>query len=150
MATMTSDRTDELEQLRRHERVQRLQQLREMNDELRDRPRVVQREGAHVREQQLTAMRERVEQARAERVLAQVRDSSWWTRASVGDLERAQHAASMSNSPASHQIRARMEDTARARYGTDLRGAITYERENPNQPPPDVRSDLSTGPRLSR
>lgn len=150
MAMTTSDRTDELEQLQQHQRVQRVQQLREMNDALRDRPRTAQREGMRVREQQLTPMQDRVDQVRAERTLAQVRDSAWWTRASVGDLERAQQAASMSNSPASHQIRAQMEDTARSRYGTDLRGAIKYERENPNLPPPDVRSDLSAGPRLSR
>lgn len=150
MATTTTDRLEELQRTQQELRAERVQQLRDMNDALRDRPTRMQRDGARPRQQPMVAMQERIDQARAERALAQVRDSAWWTRASVGDLERAQQAASMTNSPASHQIRAQMEDTARARYGTNVRGAIKYERENPNQPPPDVRSDMSTGPRLAR
>lgn len=87
-------------------------------------------------------MQRRVDRARAERALAQVRDPRWWDRATAGDLERARVAANAPGAPSSSrtEIRNEMRDVAQRRYGTSVSGAIRYERENPHQPPPDIRT----------
>lgn len=97
---------------------------------------------AETRRVERESMRDRVDRARAEDVLAKVRTSGWWDGASAGDLERARAIA---NSPGTSSgsrsaIRGEMESVAQRRYGVSVDGAIRYERENPNQPPPDIRA----------
>lgn len=87
-------------------------------------------------------MQRRMDRMRAERALAQVRDPRWWDRATAGDLERARVAANGPGAPSSSraEIRNEMRDVAQRRYGTSVSGAIRYERDNPQQPPPDMRT----------
>lgn len=97
--------------------------------------------GPTPRRRELANVRDRMDQARAEDLLAKVRTSGWWDNATAGDLERARRVASAAGTPASSRtaIRTEMQDVAQRRYGSSVDGAIRYERENPNQPPPDMR-----------
>lgn len=96
--------------------------------------------GPASRRRDLQSVRERLDRARAEEMLAKVRSSEWWDTATAGDLEKARRIANASGAPASSRtaIRTEMQDVAQRRYGSSVEGAIRYERENPNQPPPDI------------
>jgi len=100
------------------------------------------------RSRDLQSMPERVDAARARQVLNRVSDPAWWNRASAQGLETARSMADSAGTPAAARvaIHDRMEHVARTRYGTDVRGAIAYERANPMQPPPDVSARSQTGP----
>lgn len=97
--------------------------------------------GPAPRRRELENLRARMDRVRAEDLLAKVRTSEWWDTATAGDLERARRVASASGTPPSSRaaIRTEMQEVAQRRYGSSVDGAIRYERENPNQPPPDVR-----------
>lgn len=116
-----------------------LHELREDERSARRKPNAKAGNAPHRRE--LESVQERTDRVRAERALAQVRDPRWWDRASAGDLERARLAANASGvAPGSRAaIRSEMREVAQRRYGTSVDGAILYERENPRQPPPDMR-----------
>lgn len=97
--------------------------------------------GPAPRRRELENVRDRMDRARAEDLLTKVRTSEWWDNATAGDLERARRVASAGGTPPSSRaaIRTEMQDVAQRRYGSSVDGAIRYERENPNQPPPDLR-----------
>lgn len=116
-----------------------LRDLREDEPRARRNPNVKTGRTPHRRE--LESVQERTDRVRAERALAQVRDPRWWDRASAGDLEQARLAANASGAAPGNRaaIRNEMREVAQRRYGTSVDGAILYERENPRQPPPDVR-----------
>ncbi|MGO1764139.1 MAG: hypothetical protein ACTHZJ_05475 [Brevibacterium yomogidense] len=98
------------------------------------------------------SMRDRVNRARAESVLARVRTSGWWDNATAGDLEQARAIANAPGTPSVNRsaIRGEMESVAQRRYGGSVDGAIRYERENPNQPPPDIRARSAAPPAPAR
>lgn len=85
-------------------------------------------------------LQERVEERRAAQALRDVRDPAWWNKATAQDIERVQAIAQHGGaSPAARQrITSKMNEVAQARYGTDVDGAIRWERSNPTQPPPAV------------
>lgn len=122
------------------ESEQRAHVMRERADRIRSTPREGERAEQRDRLRAGTSVSERVDRARAQRVLSSVRDTGWWNGASAQDLERARSIANAAGTPASSRaaINSQMQHVANARYGTDVRGAIRYERENPTQPPPDV------------
>lgn len=98
--------------------------------------------GSQLRRRDLESVRERTDRARAEEALAKVRNTGWWDNATAGDLERVRTVANATGTPSSSRaaIRNEMQDVSQRRYGSSVDGAIRYERENPNQPPPDMRS----------
>ena len=95
------------------------------------------------RRRDLESVQARVDRARAAAVLSSVRTAGWWDKATAGDLERAVTVANAPETPASSRvaIRTEMQDVTQRRYGTSVDGAIRYERENPQQPPPDIRNN---------
>jgi len=122
---------------------QRAIPLRELRDDERSsRRNPYAKAGGAPNRRELESVQERADRVRAERALAQVRDPRWWDRASAGDLERARVAANASGVAPGNRaaIRNEMREVAQRRYGTSVDGAILYERENPRQPPPDIRS----------
>lgn len=116
--------------------------LRELREDERSARRNTNAKAGAPHRRELESVKERADRVRAERALAQVRDPRWWDRASAGDLEQARRAATASGvAPGSRAaIRNEMREVAQRRYGTSVDGAILYERENPRQPPPDMRS----------
>ena len=107
-----------------------------------------ERPGPARRTRDLESVRERTERARAAETLAKVNTSGWWDNATAGDLERARKVAAAPSAGAGTRsaIQRQMADVSQRRYGTSVDGAIRYERDNPNQPPPDMRGAAAGAP----
>ena len=125
-------------------RERRGEQAAAAREERRDavpRDRSEERPGPARRTRDLESVRERAERARAAETLAKVNTSGWWDNATAGDLERARKVAAAPSAGAGTRsaIQRQMADVSQRRYGTSVDGAIRYERDNPYQPPPDMR-----------
>lgn len=135
-------------QVEQERRDARADAARSDRRETRPRERRDERLGTARRTRDLESVRERTERARAAETLAKVNTNGWWDNATAGDLERARKVAAVPGAGAGTRsaIQRQMADVSQRRYGTSVDGAIRYERDHLNQPPPDMRETTASVP----